>query len=113
MAKTLYYNLMEVIMENYIYRIANENDVKFITEIRMEVLKSANNLEDNIYMDNVFNETYKYYINNINSNNHITYLAFKDNEFIGCGSICFYDIMPTYNNQSGKKAYIVNLLYNT
>ena len=95
-------------MENYIYKKANENDIKFITEIRIEVLKSANNLDKNINMDNVFDETYNYYLENINKNN-ITYLVFENNDFIGCGSICFYNIMPTYNNPSGKKAYIMNM----
>jgi ribosomal protein S18 acetylase RimI-like enzyme len=92
----------------YMYRMANADDLKFITEIRIEVLRAANNLENNVNMDNVFNETYKYYSNNL-QNNIITYLAFDDNVFIGCGSICFYNIMPTYCNQSGKKAYIMNM----
>jgi len=95
-------------MENYIYKAANEKDIKFITEIRIEVLKSANNLDKNINMDNIFDETYNYYLNNINKNN-ITYLIFNNIEFIGCGSICFYDIMPTYHNPSGNKAYIMNM----
>jgi ribosomal protein S18 acetylase RimI-like enzyme len=96
-------------MEKFIYRTANKKDINFITKIRIEVLKAANNLENNVIMDNVFNETYRYYLNNLGNNNHITYLAFDNNEFIGCGSICFYTIMPTYNNQTGKKAYIMNM----
>jgi len=95
-------------MENYIYKTANENDIKLIAEIRIEVLKSANNLDKNMNMDNIFDETCNYYLDNINKNN-ITYLVFDNNEFIGCGSICFYNIMPTYNNPSGKKAYIMNM----
>jgi ribosomal protein S18 acetylase RimI-like enzyme len=45
----------------------------------------------------------------LNDNNHITYLAFDNKIFIGCGSICFYNVMPTYNNRTGKKAYIMNM----
>jgi len=101
-------NIRKAKMENYIYKKANENDIKLITEIRIEVLKSANNLDKNVNMDNIFNETQNYYLNNINKNN-VTYLVFDNIEFIGCGSICFYNIMPTYNNPSGKKAYIMNM----
>jgi len=95
-------------MENYVYRKADEKDIKFISEIRLEVLKSANNLDSNVNMDNIFTKTYEYYIDRMQKEN-ITYLAFDGMEFIGCGSICFIKLMPTYNNQSGEKAYIMNM----
>jgi len=95
-------------MENYVYRKATKKDIKFISEIRLEVLKSANNLDNNVNMDNIFTKTHEYYMDSIEREN-ITYLAFDDIEFIGCGSICFIKLMPTYNNQTGKKAYIMNM----
>ena len=95
-------------MENYIYRKATEQDIKFISEIRLEVLKCANNLDNNVNMEEIFENTYKYYKNNINKDN-ITFLVFDNMEFIGCGSICFLRLMPTYNNQIGEKAYIMNM----
>jgi GNAT superfamily N-acetyltransferase len=99
---------VEEVMENYLYRKATEKDIKFLTETRIEVLISVNNLENNAQMDDIFDETYKYYSNNINDT-FVTYLAFDNDEFAGCGSICFYRVMPTYKNPSGKKAYIMNM----
>ena len=33
-----------------------------------------------------------------------------DNEtFIGAGGVSFYQVMPTYHNPTGKKAYIMNM----
>ena len=33
-----------------------------------------------------------------------------DNEtFIGAGGVSFYQVMPTYHNSTGKKAYIMNM----
>lgn len=33
-----------------------------------------------------------------------------DNEtFIGAGEVSFYQVMPTYHNSTGKKAYIMNM----
>jgi GNAT superfamily N-acetyltransferase len=95
-------------MEQYVYRKGTEKDIEYISEIRLEVLKSANNLDNNVNMDNIFIKTHEYYIDNINSEN-VTYLAFDGTEFIGCGSICFIKLLPTYNNQTGKKAYIMNM----
>ena len=95
-------------MENYIYRKATEQDIEFISEIRLEVLKCANNLDNNVNMEKVYENTYEYYKNNINKDN-ITFLVFDNTEFIGCGSICFLRLMPTYNNQIGEKAYIMNM----
>jgi ribosomal protein S18 acetylase RimI-like enzyme len=96
-------------LKNYIFRRANYEDINILTEIRMEVLRKANNLNDDVNMDNIFSETYKYYLEYSNDKNHITYFAFDEKIFIGCGSICFYNVMPTYNNQTGKKAYIMNM----
>ena len=93
----------------YYFRKADINDLEFITNIRIKVLKIANKLEKNIDMSNVFSETLKYYSKYLNDNNNITYLGFDNDKFIACGSICFFDIMPTYNNQSGKNAYIMNM----
>ena len=96
-------------MDNYIFRKANHDDVNFLTKMRMEVIKKANDLDENEDMDTIFTETQKYYANYFDDTNHITYLAFDGDIFIGCGSICFYTIMPTYKNQIGKKAHIMNL----
>jgi ribosomal protein S18 acetylase RimI-like enzyme len=96
-------------LKEYIFRKANYDDINLLTEIRIKVLKKANALKDDVNMDNVFRETHKYYMEYLNDNNHITYPAFDDKIFIGCGSICFYNVMPTYNNQTGKKAYIMNM----
>ena len=95
-------------MENYIYRKAIEKDIDFISKIRLEVLRSANNLDNDVNMNKIFERTYEYYKKNLNKEN-ITILAFVNTEFIGCGSICFIKLMPTYNNQIGEKGYIMNM----
>ena len=40
---------------------------------------------------------------------HIAYLIYDNNKFIGAGGVSFYQVMPTYHNPSGKKAYIMNM----
>lgn len=40
---------------------------------------------------------------------HIAYLLYDNGTFIGAGGLSFYQVMPTYHNLSGKKAYIMNV----
>ena len=40
---------------------------------------------------------------------HIAYLIFNENCFVGTGGVSFFQVMPTYHNPSGKKAYIMNM----
>ncbi len=40
---------------------------------------------------------------------HIAYIVFDNVKFIGAGGISYYNVMPTYHNPSGKKAYIMNM----
>ena len=39
----------------------------------------------------------------------IAYLVFDGTRFVGSGGISFFQVMPTYHNPSGNKAYIMNM----
>lgn len=43
------------------------------------------------------------------SGEHIAYLVYDNGKFIGAGGVSFYQVMPTYHNPTGKKAYIMNM----
>ncbi len=60
-------------------------------------------------MSGVRKETYRYYQNNLENENHCAYLVFFEEEFVGAGAVSFFEVMPTYHNPSGKKAYIMNM----
>ena len=36
-------------------------------------------------------------------------LVFHEKEFVGAGGISFYEVMPTYDNPTGRKAYVMNM----
>lgn len=40
---------------------------------------------------------------------HIAYLVLAENQIVGTGGASFFQVMPTYHNPSGKKAYIMNM----
>ncbi|MFI3172659.1 MAG: GNAT family N-acetyltransferase [Eubacteriales bacterium] len=94
---------------SFTYKKASIDDIDFLTDVRIEVLKSANQLSDDVDMSDVRKETYRYYQNNLENENHCAYLVFFGEEFVGAGAVSFFEVMPTYHNPSGKKAYIMNM----
>ena len=54
-------------------------------------------------------ESYAYYRRALETGEHIAYLVYDNGKFIGAGGVSFYQVMPTYHNPTGKKAYIMNM----
>lgn len=90
-------------------RMAQPTDIKLLTKLRIEVLRAANQLPEDVDLSNVETETQSYYEYHFVGDQHITLLAYFDDTLAGCGSICFNTRMPTYHNPSGRHAYIMNM----
>lgn len=97
---------------NLKYKKATIEDLDILTKTRIEVLRAANKLSDDINMDEVKMMTYKYYKKALCDGTHIAYLIFDGNKFVGSGGVSFFQVMPTYHNPSGYKAYIMNMYTN-
>ena len=54
-------------------------------------------------------QSYDYYQKALCNGSHIAYLVFDENCVVGAGGVSFFQVMPTYNNPSGTKAYIMNM----
>ena len=91
------------------YRKATLDDLGILTETRIEVLRAANQLRDDVDMSEVKKQSYEYYQNSLENDTHLAYLIFDDEKFIGTGGASYFQVMPTYHNPSGKKAYIMNM----
>lgn len=87
-------------------------DIDFLTESRIEVLKAANQLPDDADMAEVEAQTRDYYKKALSDGTHTAYLVFDGDQFIGAGGISYFRVMPTYHNASGNKAYIMNMYTN-
>ena len=94
---------------NLIYRKATLHDLDTLTETRIEVLRAANRLSDDANMREVRQQSYNYYKKALGDNTHIAYLVFDGDIFVGAGGVSFFQVMPTYHNPSGNKAYIMNM----
>ncbi len=96
-------------MMSFTYKRATLEDLAVLTETRITVLRAANQLDEKTDMSDVEKQSFYYYKKALSDDTHIAYLVYDGQRFIGAGGISFYQIMPTYHNPSGKKAYIMNM----
>ncbi len=92
-----------------VYKKATIQDIDELIHTRITVLRAANKLSDDVDMSDVERESYEYYKRALISGEHVTYLVYDEDTFVGAGGISFYQVMPTYHNPSGRKAYIMNM----
>ncbi|WP_197026464.1 hypothetical protein [Oribacterium sp. P6A1] len=88
-------------------RIAKQDDIDYFMSIRLEMLKVVNDLpEDYEYSDEMINESRDYFLNG----DQITVLATDGDAVIGCASMSFIRIMPTFDHPLGE-CEIKEILY--
>lgn len=95
-----------------IYKKATLAELEILTETRIEVLRAANQLSDDIDMSEVRRQSREYYLNALKHDTHTAYLIFDGEIFVGAGGISYFQVMPTFHNPTGKKAYIMNMYTN-
>lgn len=87
-------------------RIATNDDIELLMSSRLEMLKVVNNLPaDYEYTEEIVRESRNYFLNG----DHITVLAIDGGEVIGCASMSFMWIMPTFSHPTGKRAHLMNV----
>ena len=96
-------------LEKFEYKRAMLEDIEELVRTRILVLRAANKLSYDVDMSLVEQETCAYYKRALETGEHIAYLVYDNGTFIGAGGVSFYQVMPTYHNPSGKKAYIMNM----
>jgi ribosomal protein S18 acetylase RimI-like enzyme len=88
------------------YRIATNDDIELLMSSRLEMLKVVNDLPaDYVYDDVIVNESRDYFLNG----DHVTVLAIDGGEVIGCASMSFMWIMPTFSHPTGRRAHLMNV----
>ena len=95
--------------KNYKYKKATIADIDELVKTRIIVLRAANKLSNDVDMSLVEKESYEYYKRALETGEHIAYLVYDNGAFVGAGGVSFYQVMPTYHNPTGKKAYIMNM----
>ena len=91
------------------YRRATIEDLDELVRTRIEVLRAANKLDDNTDMSEVERQSKDYYEKALADGSHTAYLVYDGDRFVGAGGVSYFRVMPTYHNESGEKAYIMNM----
>ena len=96
-------------IQKFEYKKASIEDIDELVRTRIIVLRAANKLSDDEDMSVVEKESYAYYRRALETGEHIAYLVYDNGAFVSAGGVSFYQVMPTYHNPTGKKAYIMNM----
>lgn len=88
------------------YRFSTADDIEDLVQIRLDMLRVVNNLgTDFVYDDDFVRASREYFQNG----NQITVFAICGAKIVGCASICFIKIMPTFAHPTGKRAHLMNV----
>lgn len=88
------------------FRIATADDIELLMSSRLEMLKVVNNLTDDyVFPDLIVKESRDYFLNG----DQTTVLAIDGAEVIGCASMSYMRIMPTFSHPTGKRAHLMNV----
>ncbi len=88
------------------YKTATASDIDLLMSSRLEMLKVVNSLdEDYQYSDEIIRESRDYFLNG----DQVTVLAMDGDKVIGCASMSFMRIMPTFSHPTGKRAHLMNV----
>lgn len=88
---------------------ASLDDIELLTATRVQVLRAANRLPEDVDMSVVRQQSRMYYQRSLADGSHAAYLVFDGEKVVGAGGVSFFKVMPTYHNPSGEKAYIMNM----
>ncbi len=85
---------------------ANENDIEDLMSIRLEMLRGVNGMsESEDFSQTLVDSSRDYFLHG----EQTTLLAKDGERVIGCASISYIWIMPTFSHPTGKRAHLMNV----
>ena len=87
-------------------RFTDKKDIDLMMSSRLEMLKEVNSLDaDYQYSESFVEESRRYFLDG----DQTTVLAMDGERVIGCATICYFTIMPTFSHPTGKRAHLMNV----
>ena len=87
-------------------RFSTIDDIEALMSSRIEMLKVVNDLPDEYkFSDEMIKESRDYFING----DHLTVLAIDADMVVGCASMSFIRMMPTFSHPTGIRAHLMNV----
>lgn len=90
----------------YKIRKATPEDIGIVLEMRYTTLRDVCGLKEDYSFDEPFKSITEAYFA---KEDQTTVLAFDGEEPIGCATICYQFLMPTYDHPTGKRAHVMNV----
>ena len=82
------------------------SDIEALMEIRLEMLRVVNGLDENAAFDKILMDTSREYFLN---GDQTTVFAMDGDRIAGCATISYITIMPTFSHPSGKRGHLMNV----
>lgn len=87
------------------YMKATKDDIELLMRSRLEMLRVVNALpEDYAFSDELVERSREYF----EKGNQTTVLA-VDGTVVGCATLCYMEMMPTFSHPTGKRAHLMNV----
>lgn len=91
------------------YRKANLDDISELVKLKIYLLDELNPYEDKNRLDTLKTELEKFFIEHLETNEFISFLAEYKNEVISTSSLILWKIPPRYDCLHGRYGYISNM----
>ncbi len=91
------------------YRKANIDDVAELVSLRIEFLKEIRNIQTDCNDSEIWKSLAEYFRTNLKNNSFIAWLALDNGRIVATSGLCFYTLVPSSKNLTGKVAYIMNM----
>ena len=88
---------------------ATDADIEELMSVRIEMLRIVNGLaQDATFSDELVECSREYFLHG----DQTTVLAKDEGRVIGCASISYMTLMPTFSHPTGKRAHLMNVYTN-
>lgn len=82
------------------------SDLETVLQMRYETMRNVCGIsEDFEFTEEFYIESERYF----QKGDHMTVLAWDGETAVGCASICYISVMPTFSHPGGKRAHLMNV----
>lgn len=85
---------------------ADKKDLEKVLEARYRTIKEVCGLEEGYIFSGEFRKSTKQYFKEADQT---TVIAVADEKVIGCATICYIRLLPTFEHPAGRRAHIMNV----